>query len=64
MDTETAYNWLRVWIGTKHPSFEGCTIDTSDNVRLQMNRVMDQIVQEAITTDNPHIMGVSTKVDA
>ncbi len=28
-----------------------------------MNRVMDQIVQEAITTDDPHIMGVSTIVD-
>ncbi len=64
MDTETAYDWLRVWIGTKHPSFEGCTIDTSDNVRLQMNHVMDQIVQEAITMDDPHIMGVSTIVDA
>ncbi len=64
MDTETAYDWLRVWIGTKHPSFEGCTIDTSDNVCLQMNRVTDQIVQEAITTGDPHIMGVSTIVDA
>jgi hypothetical protein len=64
MDTETAYNWLQVWIGTKHPSFEGCTIDTSDNVRLQMNHMMDQIVQEAITTDDPHIMGASTIVDA
>jgi hypothetical protein len=28
-----------------------------------MNRVTDQIVQEAITTDDPHIMGVSTIVD-
>ncbi len=34
MDTETAYNWIRVWVGTKHPSFEGCTINTSDNVCL------------------------------
>jgi hypothetical protein len=64
MDTETAYYWLRIWIGTKHPSFEGCTIDTSDNVRLQMNRVTDQIVHEAITMDDPHIMGVSTILDA
>jgi hypothetical protein len=64
MDTETAYDWLQVWIGTKHPSFEGCTIDTSDNVRLQMNCMTDQIFQEAITTDNPHIMDVSTIVDA
>jgi hypothetical protein len=29
-----------------------------------MNCVTDQIVQEAITTDDPHIMGVSTIVDA
>ena len=64
MDTETAYDWLQVWIGTKHPSFEGCNIDTSNNVRLQMNHVTDQIVKEAITTDDPHIMGVSSIVDA
>ncbi len=63
IDTETAYKWLRVWIGTKHPSFKGCTIDTSDNVRLQMKRMKDQIVQEAITMDDPHIMGVSTILD-
>jgi hypothetical protein len=63
MDTETAYDWLRVWIDTKHPSFEGCTIGTSDNVCLQMNRVTDQIVQEANTMDDPHIIGVSTIVD-
>jgi hypothetical protein len=59
MDTETAYNWVRVWVGAKHPSFEGCTIDTSKNVHLQINCVTDQIVQEAIATDDPHIMGVS-----
>jgi hypothetical protein len=56
MNTETAYDWLCVWIGTKHPSFKGCTIDTSGNVHLQMNCVTDQIVQEAITMDDPHIM--------
>jgi len=50
MDT---YNWLQVWVGAKHSSFKGCTINTSDNVRLQMNRITDKIVQEAITTDNP-----------
>ncbi len=44
MDTETAYNWLQIWIGTTQPSFDGCTIDTSENVHLQMNRVTDQIV--------------------
>jgi hypothetical protein len=64
MDTETAYDWLRVWVGTKHPSFEGCTINTSNNVHLQMNHVTDLIVQEAITRDDPHIIGVSAVVDA
>jgi hypothetical protein len=29
-----------------------------------MNHVTDQTVQEAITMDNPHIMGVSAVVDA
>jgi hypothetical protein len=62
--TETAYGWLQVWVGAKHPSFEGCIINTSKNVRLQMNRVTDHIVQEAITTDDPHIVGVSAVVDA
>jgi hypothetical protein len=64
MDTETVYDWLQVWVGAKHPSFEGCTIDTSKNVNLQMNCVTDQIVQEAITAEDPHIMGVSAVVDA
>ncbi len=64
MDTETAYNWLQVWVGAKHPSFEGCTIDTFKNVCLQMDRVTNQIVQEAITMDDPPIMGVSAIVDA
>ncbi len=64
MDTEMAYDWLRVWVGAKHPIFEGCTIDTSDNVCLQMNCVTNEIVQETIMTNDPHIMGVSTVVDA
>jgi hypothetical protein len=29
-----------------------------------MSCVTNKIVQEAITTDNPHIMGLSTVVDA
>jgi hypothetical protein len=44
MDTETAYDWLQVCVGAKHPGFEGCTIDTSDNDHLQMNCVTDQII--------------------
>jgi hypothetical protein len=63
MDTETAYNWLRgVWVGAKHPSFKGCTINKSDNAHLQMSRVTDKIIQEKIMMDNPHVMGVSAIV--
>ncbi len=46
MDTETAYDWLQVWISTKHPSFEGCTIDTSDIVRLQMNHLNNGLLRK------------------
>jgi hypothetical protein len=63
MDAETANNWLQVWVGANHPSFEECTINTSDNVHLQMNCVTNKIVQETITTDE-HIMRVSAIVDA
>ena len=64
MDAEKANNWLQVWIGEKHPSFEWCTINTSDNIRQQMNNVMNEIVQNAMTTDDLIIAGVSTMLDA
>ncbi len=32
MDTNIAYDWLRVWVDAKHPCFQNCTIDTSDSV--------------------------------
>jgi hypothetical protein len=50
MDTEIAYNWLRVWVSANHPSFQNCIIDRSDNVRDRMNHVMEKIIEEAIMT--------------
>ena len=32
MDTENAYNWLRVWFDAKNPSFAGFVINTLDTV--------------------------------
>jgi hypothetical protein len=32
MDTKIAYDWLQVWVDAKHPSFQNCTINTSDSV--------------------------------
>ncbi len=37
MDTDIAYDWLRVWVDANHPSFKNCIIDTSDNVCDGMN---------------------------
>jgi hypothetical protein len=64
MDAENVYDWLRVWVDAKHPSFEGCSLNTSNDVRLQMNNVTNEIVQDAITTDDSNIIGVSTMLDA
>jgi hypothetical protein len=60
----STYNWLRVWVDAKHPSFEGCSLNTSDDVRLQMNNVTNKIVQDTITTNDSTIIGVSTMLDA
>ncbi len=27
MDTDIAYDWLRVWVDANHPSFHNCIID-------------------------------------
>ena len=64
MDTENAYSWLYVWVGAKHHSFEGCSVNTSDEIRQQMNSVTKEIMQNAITTDDSTITGVSTMLDA
>jgi hypothetical protein len=64
MDTEIAYDWLRVWVDANHPSFENCIIDMSDNVRNGMNHVTEKIVEEAIMTTDPDIVGISSVLDA
>jgi hypothetical protein len=64
MDTEIAYNWLQVWVNANHPSFQNCIIDTSDNVCDEMNRVTEKIIEEAIPTTDPDIVGISSMLDA
>jgi hypothetical protein len=46
MDTDVAYNWLRVWVDANHPSFQNCIIDTSDIVRDGLNHVMEKILKK------------------
>ncbi len=64
MDTKIAYGWLRVWVDAKHPSFQNCTIDTSDSVRDGLKLITDNIVEVAITTTDPDIIGISSMLDA
>ncbi len=64
MDTELAYNWLWAWVDANHPSFQNCIIDTSDNVCDEMNHVTEKIIEEAITTSDPDIIGISLVLDA
>ena len=64
IDTEIAYNWLQVWVDANHPSFQNCIIDTSDIVRDGLNHVTEKIIEEAITTTDPDIIGISLVLDA
>ncbi len=64
MDTEIAYNWFRVWVDANHPSFLNCIIDRSDNVRDGMNHITEKIIEEAIMTTEPDIIGISSVLDA
>jgi hypothetical protein len=64
MDTEIAYNWLWVWVDANCPSFQNCIIDRSDNVHDGMNQVTEKIIEEAITTTDPDIIGISSVLDA
>jgi hypothetical protein len=64
INTEIAYNWLRVWVDANHPSFQNCIIDRSDNVRDGMNHITEKIIQEAITTTDPDIISISSVLDA
>jgi hypothetical protein len=64
MNTDIAYNWLRVWVNANHPSFQNCIIDKSDNVCDGLNHVTEKIIEEAITTTDPNIIGISSVLDA
>jgi hypothetical protein len=64
MDPEIAYDWLQVWADANHPSFKIFIIDTSDNVHDGMNHVTEKIIEEAIKTTDPDIIGVSSVLDA
>jgi hypothetical protein len=63
-DTEIAYDWLQVWVDANHPSFKNCIIDMSDNLHDGMNHVAEKIIEEAIMTTDPDIIGVSSLLDA
>jgi hypothetical protein len=64
MDAKIAYDWLRVWSDANHPSFKNCIFDMSDNVRDEMNHITEKIIEEAITTTDPDIIGISAVLDA
>jgi hypothetical protein len=64
MNTEVAYDWLRIWVDANHPSFQNCIIDRSDNVRDGLNHITEKIIEEAITTTDPDIIGISLVLDA
>jgi hypothetical protein len=64
MDTDIVYDWLRVWVDANHPSFQNCIIDTSDIVRDGLNQVTEKNIEEAITTTDPDIIGISLVLDA
>ncbi len=64
MDTKLAYDWLTFWVNANHPSFKECTFDESEDAQTRMNNLTNEIVQEAITTENPDIVGMSTILDA
>jgi hypothetical protein len=64
MDTDIAYNWSQVWVDANHLSFQNCIIDTSDNVCDGLNHITEKIIEEAITTTDPDIIGISLVLDA
>ncbi len=64
MDTDIAYNWLRVQVDANHPSFQNCIIDTSDTVCDGLKYVTEKIIEKAITTTDPDIIGILSVLDA
>ena len=63
-DMKLAYDWLTFWVNANHPSFKECTIDESEDIQTKMKNVTNEIVQEAIATEKPDIVGMSTALDA
>jgi hypothetical protein len=59
MDTNIAYNWLWVWVDANHPSFQNCIIDTSDSIHDGLNLITKKIIEKAIITSDPDIIGIS-----
>ncbi len=45
-------------------AFKNCIIDTSDNVCDAIIHVTEKIIQEATTTTDPDIIGISSVLDA
>jgi hypothetical protein len=52
------------WVDANHPSFQNCIIDTSANVCVRLNHVTENIIEEAITTTDPDIIGILLVLDA
>jgi hypothetical protein len=44
--------------------FQNCIIDTSDSIRDGLNFITEKIIEEAITTTDPDIIGISSVLDA
>ncbi len=64
MDTNIAYDQLRIWVDANHPSFQNCIIDTSDSICDGLNLITKKIIEEAIMTTDPDIIGISSMLDA
>ncbi len=48
MDTEIAYDWLRVWVNANYPSFQNCIIDTSDSIRDGLNLITKKLLKKQL----------------
>ncbi len=60
MDTNIAYDWLWVWVDANRPSFQNYIIDTSESIRDGLNFITKKFTEEAITTTDPDIIGISS----
>ncbi len=46
MDMNIAYDWLWVWVDANHPSFQNCTIDTSESVCDGLNLITEIFIKK------------------